>query len=97
MKVMEGSITPRPWIKKEKIMASVLKCNQYLVKFTFEIPVQVIAEKKLESEKIEAFYKARDIFFNKYTLTDSEMVIDPISKDEYERRKEVESKLHKYR
>jgi hypothetical protein len=64
-----------------------------VVTYKFEIPVSVLEGKSEESEKVEAYYAARDRFYN-YSINEAEISIVDVDKEEYDRRVEIDHKLH---
>lgn len=68
--------------------------KSYLVTYTFQIPVRIKDDGKNPPLAHEnAYYKARDKFFE-YSLNEADCEIAEISQEEYNKRLNVEMKLH---
>lgn len=68
--------------------------KSYLVTYTFEIPVRVKDDgKNVKLAHENAYYRAREKFFE-YSLNEADCSIAEIAEEEYNKRLNVEMKLH---
>lgn len=68
--------------------------KSYLVTFTFKIPVRATGDAKDISVAHEnAYYKAKDKFYE-YSLNEADCDITEIPEEEYNKRLNVEMRLH---